>query len=108
MTHIQKIDEMHRTMKDRYNAVSLKMSLYDSLEQKILHYIELENYSASDGAKLLKKLKLIRIGRRNIKYEYAELMSILSRFENAKFNELKEPNQNLYAVSLDEILNAEL
>lgn len=56
---------------------------YDMQEQDILHYIEFEKYDAATGSRLLKKLKEIRIGRRDIKNEYEDLQSILRRLDNA-------------------------
>lgn len=107
MCHADNFNAYVLQMRRRYNDLKGKTSNYDLAEQDILHYIEFEKYDAPTGSKLLKKLKEVRIARREIKDEYEELQSILHRIRNAGLNNYKRPNKNYTyrTVTLENILN---
>ena len=52
-----------------YENMIKAQSLVDLTQQDILHYIEANSFSASDGYKLAKQIKDIRQERREIKIE---------------------------------------
>ena len=94
MTHIEELKEFENNLESRFNQLNQKKSEFDLAEQDILHYIEFERYDAVTGAKLLKKLKEVRIGRREIKNEFEELQSILTRFKTSGLHKLKRPEKS--------------
>jgi len=107
MTHADDWNNYINDLRKRYNELDGFKSKYDLAEQDILHYIEFERYDAVTGSKLLKKLKEIRIQRREIKTEYEELQSILGKVRNAGLNNYKRP-QKTYTyrtVTLEIVLN---
>jgi hypothetical protein len=106
MCHADDWNDYINGLRKRYNELDGFKSKYDLAEQDILHYIEFEKYDAATGARLLKKLKEIRIQRREIKSEYEELQSILHKIKNAGLNNYKRP-QKTYSyrtVTLESVL----
>lgn len=89
MDAVARINEVYAAFHKRFSELDTMKGEYDMQEQDILHYIEFEKYDAATGSKLLKRLKEIRIGRREIKNEYEDLQSILRRLNNAGLKNYK-------------------
>ena len=109
MDAVKTINNVYAELKKRFNELDAIKGQYDMQEQDILHYIEFEKYDAVTGSKLLKKLKEIRIGRRNIKNEYEDLQSILCRLDNAglKGYKRKQKDYEYRTVTINSILGEE-
>jgi hypothetical protein len=107
MSHASSFNDYINGLRKQYNDLNNKKSNYDLAEQDILHYIEFEKYDAPTGSKLLKKLKEIRLARREIKDEYEELQSILHKIKNAGLNNYKRPQKNYTyrTITIESILN---
>lgn len=106
MDCIKQINDLSSQLQSRYDQLNKLKSDYDLIEQDILHYIEFEKYDAIAGAKLLKKLKEIRIERRKIKTEYEDTQSILGRLKNAGLHNYSRPEKHYTyrTVSIERIL----
>lgn len=106
MYHADRFNEYISGLRKRYNELKGKTRNYDLAEQDILHYIEFEKYDAPTGSRLLKKLKEIRIARREIKDEFEELQSILHKIRNAGLNNYKRPikTYTYRTITLESIL----
>lgn len=106
MCHATKLNEYVSNLRKRFKELDKFKSDYDLAEQDILHYIEFEKYDAATGSRLLKKLKEVRISRREIKDEYEELQSILHKINNAGLSNYKRPNKTYTyrTVTLESVL----
>ena len=62
-----------------------KLSIQDSKEQDILHYIEDDKFGAFESYRILKELKKVRTERRIIKNDY-ELLQVFSSNKNKILN----------------------
>ena len=74
---------------DEFNRVEKELSKMDLAEQDILHFIENENFNASQGFMYAKKLQEIRRDRRLVKKESATLKNLKDNFINKNYAELK-------------------
>lgn len=70
-----------------------KLSECDTLEQRILHYIELGSMDAVSGSKILKKLRTVRNERRQVKEEIAVLHSVTERLKQGKLRDYIVPQR---------------
>ena len=108
MTSVKEVKELYqRLLRDR-EEMREKESQIDILQQNILHYIELENYSASEGSQLVKKLKEVRKARRKIKHEASELDCLYDRLKSAGIQDIAVTHNTGYALSLKEILEKKI
>lgn len=71
------LSEKFSLLKRNKDFLLRQESNIDKAISDILHYIEFNNFSASDGYKLCKKLKELRLHRRKIKNEL-ELINIIN------------------------------
>ena len=108
MSHTKEMTDLYNKFKERYRTLGQSLSKYDLLEQQILHYIEIEKYSAASGSLILKKLREVRLLRRDVKEEYYELEGIIHRLENGKINKIQPRTSNLYSIPLSDILDVVL
>ena len=63
-----KIREIEAEIRKEMKTLSVVLGDIDGKVNDILHFIEFEKYSASEGAKLLKQLKSLRQERRDVKW----------------------------------------
>ena len=89
MSHQREIKIMYDNLLVRYQALKTEIGILDMKEQDILHFIENTQYDAVTGAKVLKLLKENRVNRRELKMEYQDLQSLLSRMESAGLDKVR-------------------
>lgn len=104
MINIEDVQKMYDEVINNKKVNIERLRKADTAEQAILHYIELGNFDAADGAKIMKKLKEIIKKRRIIKAELQETMCIADRLKNAKIDKIDLKESGAYAKSLEEIL----
>lgn len=92
---IEQLEEIYQQLNLHYEYVKKQMSNIDLQMEDMLHYIEQNNFSASEGYLLAKNLKTIRQNRRQIKNEFELLQILFPLLKNDQFNVLKTKN-NLY------------
>lgn len=88
-----KIREIEAEIRKEMKTLSVVLGDIDGKVNDILHFIEFEKYSASEGARLLKQLKSLRQERRDVKDRHSELHSDLSRVKTMSFRERKKENR---------------
>lgn len=106
MSHSAELNEYVSSLRKRYNEIIGTQSKYDLAEQDILHFIEFEKCDAVTGSKLLKKLKEVRILRREIKNECEELQSILDKIDKSGLKNYTRPHKTYTyrTVTLESVL----
>lgn len=87
MSYIKEYNDYVSKIVTRKTEVEKEISQLDLAQQDILHYLEFEKCSAATSAKLMKKLKLLRIERRKVKNEHDELNKICTRMGSKKIED---------------------
>lgn len=64
-----------------HNRLNKELSRCDLIQQDLLHLIEADNFNAAEGYFYAKKIKEVRMERRNIKLEIATIQKLI---ENIK------------------------
>lgn len=80
--HIEKYNKFVNEINNKWDTLNTKLSEVDKKETDILHFIELEKYSAPTGAKILKLLKQVRQERRVIKDEWSDVDCVRKKLNN--------------------------
>lgn len=78
MDSLEMFRESIQAMTKEIDMLSEQLSIMDSKEQDVLHFIEFGKINARDGYKLAKALKDIRKERRQIKNKKSQIQSALS------------------------------
>ncbi len=90
---IDQARSLYRNISDQCTELSNKVQMYNNQQNDLLHYIELENYNAATGSKLIKEMKQLRKERRIVKNKQIELLSILNAMEKSRVIKNKTANQ---------------
>lgn len=89
-------------LRQRKNQLNKEYQVLNDKQQDLLHAIEFERYSASQGAMILKRLKMLRTERRIVSNELEEVKSILERFdENNTINDSLLKSSKKYTYRTD-------
>lgn len=80
----EQINNLELELRKRKKELTKKYEECNNKQQDLLHAIEFEKYSASQGAKMLKVLKELRAERRAVDNELEEVKELLQRFSNGK------------------------
>lgn len=89
--NITKASELLNEVEDYGNTLAERLSILDSKEQDLLHFIENNNLSILWSYKMLKEIKSIRLERRKVKndmellYKFNEIKSKLTSKNNRDF-----------------------
>lgn len=89
--NITKASELLNEVEDYGNTLAERLSILDSKEQDLLHFIENNNLSILWSYKMLKEIKGIRLERRKVKndmellYKFNEIKSKLTSKNNRDF-----------------------
>lgn len=92
--YIEEFNEYLREIKELQTKLTSQLSEYDKQQEDILHFIEFGKYNAVTMMKVTKKLRNVRIKRREVKNKLELLIPICSRIGK---NELKCANKKCYA-----------
>lgn len=91
------IEELLKTMlvffqdiDKRLEKLSKELSIADTKQQELLHYIENHNLNAVDSCKIIKLLKTVREERREIKNEINVVQSLKDTFVDKYKNKFIE------------------
>lgn len=82
---INEYNEFLDNTRKRQGELDKELSSLDLQEQDILHYIEMRKCDAVTSARLMKKLKEIRIKRRSVKEEHCAIASINSTSKKSNY-----------------------
>ena len=74
----------------RVSELSNELSIYDTKQDEILHYIEIHNLDAIKSCKIIKKLKEVRDERRQVKNELDVIRSLKDTFVDKYKNKFIE------------------
>lgn len=74
----------------RLEKLSKELSIADTKQQELLHYIENHNLNAVDSCKIIKLLKTVREERREIKNEIKVVQSLKDTFVDKYKNKFIE------------------
>jgi hypothetical protein len=89
------INEQITEAKEYYDNLRMKHSIYDGIQQDILHKIEdLDKFSLYTGWKLCKSLNKIRKIRRKTKNEISEMQSLITQLGGFEIKEDKIDNKS--------------
>lgn len=80
-----------------------ELSIYDQIQQDLLHYLENHNMNAPDSCKLVKQLKKIREERREIKDDISIISSVKDLFVDRYKNKFIEKDLIKLLNSLNDI-----
>lgn len=80
----EQINNLEAELRRRKKELTKEYEQYNNKQQDLLHAIEFEKYSASQGARMLKTLKELRAERRAVDNELEEVKDLLQRFNNGK------------------------
>ena len=80
----EQINNLEAEWRKRKKELTKEYEQYNNKQQDLLHAIEFEKYSASQGARMLKTLKELRAERRAVDNELEEVKDLLQRFNNGK------------------------
>ena len=83
--YIDDYNKFKQKLGTRKTELNNKLSNLSLQEQDVLHFLELETYNAITMVKVTKKLKLIRIERREVKNELDEVSRVLDKFAKKGF-----------------------
>lgn len=92
---IKAIDTLNRFEEEKTSLID-KQSYYDLAEQDILHTIENDNFNASDGYKLAKKIKNLRGERRQVKNQ----LELINEFQNNSNKLINNNNRKILISNL--------
>ena len=104
MTTIADVKRFCSQVDAEYVDAKTRYSHLNQIEQQILHYVEVVDYSGADGAKLMKKLKEVRRERRVAKREMEELAVIVNRMNDGKLTTMKYQPAKVHIMKLSDIL----
>jgi hypothetical protein len=100
INYIEQLNSTFNSFKDDYNECFIKLNHINLLELDILHVIEGSNFNAYEGYMLCKKLKEIRMQRRDIKNELRVLQIIQNNFISKNYKQLKQISTNVNDMDL--------
>ena len=92
--YLNRITEVVNQADNEYKALAKQLSRLDLETQDVLHFIENENFNASQGFNLAKQLKEIRIKRRAVKQNLELLQVLLSNIDKPKLASVNKKLQN--------------
>lgn len=79
--HIDDFNSYVDKMYKKQSELVSELSRVDKEQDDILHFLELEKYNAATMMMVVKKLKEVRVNRRIIKDELAEVQAVCSRIK---------------------------
>lgn len=97
--HPKAIDPIFSALSDimkRREECEAEVQKEQAALQDILHYIELNNFSASDGYKFAKMIKESRIRRRKAKDDIVYIDALLEKINVNELNKIKEMHDREY------------
>jgi len=84
--------QIYEEIKQEYNNIVKETSKTDLMIQDMLHNIEFNTFNASQGYKLAKQIKDIRVERRKYKEELEAMLSL--------YNFIRPISKNLYEINV--------
>ena len=87
----------------RLEKLSKELSIADTKQQELLHYIENHNLNAVDSCKIIKLLKTVREERREIKNEINVVQSLKDTFVDKYKNKFIEKDLIQALMNLKEL-----
>lgn len=98
LTFFQDIDK-------RLNELTNQLSVWDTKQDELLHYIENHNVDAVKSCKIVKQLKHVRAERRNVKNEIDVIRSLKDTFVDKYKNKFIEKDLIQTLKNLKELEN---
>ncbi|MGN1300686.1 MAG: hypothetical protein ACI4VC_05025 [Clostridia bacterium] len=98
LTFFQDIDK-------RLNELTNQLSVWDTKQDELLHYIENHNIDAVKACKIVKQLKHVRVERRNVKNEIDVIRSLKDTFVDKYKNKFIEKDLIQALKNLKELEN---
>lgn len=98
LTFFQDIDK-------RLNELTNQLSVWDTKQDELLHYIENHNVDAVKSCKIVRRLKYVRDERRNVKNEIDVIRSLKDTFVDKYKNKFIEKDLIQALKNLKELEN---
>ena len=83
MNYVGDFNKYCSSLNKRHNELVKALSEVDLEQQDILHFLEFDTYDAVTMMKVTKRLKEVRVKRREIKDELSTIQSVLTRIGKA-------------------------
>lgn len=87
---ISEMINSHKKAKEEYKKLAQELSENDKEVQDILHKIELDDIDLSIAFSVVLKLKCLRVSRRKIKNELAQLQTFLAMLEGSQLKKIQQ------------------
>lgn len=84
MTTLEIYANFKKEIDKRTGEINALLSQYDKEESDLLHFLENETYDAIKMMRVAKRIKEVRIKRREIKMEFIQINSITVRYKLAE------------------------
>lgn len=80
----------YKRAKEEYEKLLQELSNNDGEIQDLIHFIEFEEFDASVAFSTALKLKYLRVARRKIKNELAQLQTFIDMLDNQQLNKIQQ------------------
>lgn len=87
---ISEILDIYNRAKDEYSKRSKELSINEREIQDILHRIEFEEFNSTICFSAVLKLKCLRVTRRKLKNELAQLQTFLDMLDSQHLNKIQQ------------------
>lgn len=87
---INEMIDAYKKTKEEYKILAQELSANDQEVQDILHRLEIEEFNASVAFSVAFNLKCLRVTRRKLKNELAQLQTFLDMLDSQHLNKIQQ------------------